>query len=169
MDGKIEQTFPSGAGGSRKGTQTKEQAGPEGSCTHRHRKETTMSNQPEHENQQNLTPEEVRQSLLAEIDATKQAIAELSNEQLEEVVGGGILKTIGQCFSCSRPQTLSSSSSSFREPSFREYVQPDKHGGALSPAIDDSFSSIVKMVNRPEGAGRSLDRTLSAPGRLQGH
>ena len=129
-----------------------------------------MSNQSEHENQQSLTPEEVRQSLLAEIDATKQAIAELSNEQLEEVVGGGILKTIGQCFSCSKPQkTLSSSSPSFREPSFREYVQPDKHGGALSPAIDDSFSSIVKMVNRPEGAGRSLDRTLSAPGRLQGH
>ena len=47
-----------------------------------------MSDQIENEQQQSMTPEEVRQSLLAEIDATQQAIAELSNEQLEEVVGG---------------------------------------------------------------------------------
>jgi hypothetical protein len=55
-----------------------------------HRKEITMSNQPEHENQQpeTVTPEEVRQSLLAEIEAGKQAITELSDDQLEEVAGG---------------------------------------------------------------------------------
>ena len=35
-----------------------------------------------------MTPEEVRQYVLAEIDATKQAIAELSEEELEEVAGG---------------------------------------------------------------------------------
>jgi hypothetical protein len=50
-----------------------------------------MSNQSENENQQSetVTPEEVRQYLLAEIEAGKQAITELSDEQLEEVAGGG--------------------------------------------------------------------------------
>lgn len=49
-----------------------------------------MSNQPENENQQTVTPEEVREYLLAELEASKQTIAELSDEQLEEVAGGGI-------------------------------------------------------------------------------
>jgi hypothetical protein len=48
------------------------------------RKTVTMSDQHENES---ITLEEVRQSLLTELDATKQAIAELSNEQLEEVGG----------------------------------------------------------------------------------
>jgi hypothetical protein len=47
-----------------------------------------MSNQPENEQTEIMTPEEVRQYVLAEIDATKQAIAELSEEELEEVAGG---------------------------------------------------------------------------------
>ena len=47
-----------------------------------------MSNQPENEQTTIVTPEEVRQSLIAEIDATKQAITELSEEELEEVAGG---------------------------------------------------------------------------------
>jgi hypothetical protein len=46
-----------------------------------------MSNQPENEMQQSLTPEEVRQSVLDEIDATKQTIADLSDEELEEIAG----------------------------------------------------------------------------------
>jgi hypothetical protein len=46
-----------------------------------------MSNQPENEMRQILTPEEVRQSLFAEIEASKQTILDLSNEQLEEVAG----------------------------------------------------------------------------------
>jgi hypothetical protein len=49
-----------------------------------------MSNQPENENQQYVTPEEVRQFLLTELDASKQVIEELSDEQLEEVAGGGL-------------------------------------------------------------------------------
>ena len=51
-----------------------------------------MSNQPENEHQQyeTVTPEEVRQSLLAELEAGKQAIDELSDEQLEEVAGGSL-------------------------------------------------------------------------------
>ncbi len=48
-----------------------------------------MSNQPEQENQQTATPQEMRQALLAELEAGEQAIAELSDEQLEEVAGGG--------------------------------------------------------------------------------
>ena len=50
-----------------------------------------MSNQPENTNQQpeTVTPEEVRQSLLAELQASKQVIAELSDEQLETIAGAG--------------------------------------------------------------------------------
>ena len=47
-----------------------------------------MTNQPENENQQTVTPEEVRQSLLAELEASQQAISELNDEELEEVAGG---------------------------------------------------------------------------------
>jgi hypothetical protein len=48
-----------------------------------------MSNQPENDVQQPLTPEEVRQYALAEIESTKQVIAELSDEELEEIAGAG--------------------------------------------------------------------------------
>jgi hypothetical protein len=50
-----------------------------------------MSHQPEHENQQPqvMTPEEVRQSLLTELEANQQAITELSEEELEAIAGGG--------------------------------------------------------------------------------
>src|SRR6476661_10934092 len=63
-----------------------------GSCarhiqTHTGRKRT-MSNQSENEKQQPQASEEVRQFLLAELDASKQAIEELSNEQLEAIAGG---------------------------------------------------------------------------------
>ena len=47
-----------------------------------------MSNQSENEMQQTLTPEEVRQHLLTELEADQQAIAELSEEELEAVAGG---------------------------------------------------------------------------------
>lgn len=57
----------------------------------------TMSNQPENGS---TTPEEVRQSLLAEIDATKRAITELSDEKLEEVAGGGLLREFASCLTC---------------------------------------------------------------------
>jgi ribosomal protein S24E len=55
------------------------------------RKETNMSHQPEHDHQQTVTPipEEVRQALLAEVDASKQIIADLSDEELEEIIGAG--------------------------------------------------------------------------------
>lgn len=49
-----------------------------------------MSNSPEHEKQQTMTCEEVRQQLLASSSTSQQAIAELSDEQLEEVAGGGL-------------------------------------------------------------------------------
>jgi hypothetical protein len=51
-----------------------------------------MSNQPEHDNQQpeTITSEEMRQSILAELEASKQEIAELSDEQLVEIAGGGL-------------------------------------------------------------------------------
>jgi hypothetical protein len=44
-----------------------------------------MSKQTENEH---LTPQEFRAFLLTELEASKQAIVEISNEQLEEVMGG---------------------------------------------------------------------------------
>jgi hypothetical protein len=51
-----------------------------------------MSNQPENEMQQSetITPQELREALLSELEASKQAIAELNDEQLEEIAGGAI-------------------------------------------------------------------------------
>ena len=46
-----------------------------------------MSDQPEHKK---LQPQELRQSLLSELDASQQAITELSDEQLEQVAGGAL-------------------------------------------------------------------------------
>ena len=48
-----------------------------------------MSDQPENGNQQTITPEEVRQALLTELDASKQAIEALSDEELEAITGAG--------------------------------------------------------------------------------
>lgn len=51
-----------------------------------------MSNQPEQENQQpeTVTPQEIREAILADLEASKQAIAELSDEELEQITGGGL-------------------------------------------------------------------------------
>jgi hypothetical protein len=60
--------------------------------TQNERKKVTMSNQPENENQQSqtVTPQELREFLLAELEASKQAIAELSDEQMEIITGGAL-------------------------------------------------------------------------------
>ena len=51
-----------------------------------------MSNQPENEKQQTMTPEETRQHLLAQTEVIQQVILELRDEDLEEITGGfGIL------------------------------------------------------------------------------
>jgi hypothetical protein len=85
--------------------------GVKASCTER--KEMIMSNLPENENQQSEaeTSEELSEFLLAELDASKQVIARLSDAQLEEAVGGKVSlssiknKFLG-CFTCSgQPQT----------------------------------------------------------------
>ena len=51
-----------------------------------------MSNQAEHEYElsQTLTAEEIRQSLLSQLDATKEAVYALSDEEVEQVTGGMI-------------------------------------------------------------------------------
>jgi hypothetical protein len=71
-------------------------------CLQRKEKET-MSDYLENEMQpsETVNPQELRESLLAELETARQAIAELSNEQLEEVVGGGL-----NCFNC-KPETIS--------------------------------------------------------------
>ena len=49
-----------------------------------------MSNQPENEMQQTPTPRRCGQYLLAEIETSQQVIAELSDEELEEIAGATI-------------------------------------------------------------------------------
>jgi hypothetical protein len=55
-------------------------------------RKTPMSNQAEHEHEpsKTLTAEELRQSLLSQIDATKEAVYALSDEEVEQVAGGMI-------------------------------------------------------------------------------
>jgi len=68
-----------------------------------------MSYQSEHENQpsQIMTPNEVRQSLLAELEANQQAITELSEEELETIAGGSFWKGFVKGFEIGAVDTLS--------------------------------------------------------------
>jgi len=58
-----------------------------------------MPNQPEHKHQQTMPPEEVRASLLADLEASKQAITELSDEYLAEIQGAGLTTALYEGFS----------------------------------------------------------------------
>jgi hypothetical protein len=91
---------------------------PETSCLHR--KEKSMSNQPENET---LTPQEVRQTLLSEIEASQQAIAELSDEQLEEIAGG-----IGGATRANFSWLMTQAKLSGRLPSRNEFGQAIAYG-----------------------------------------
>lgn len=77
-------------GGGSQGATDKKQAGARGFLRNTHRKEMSMSNQANQEKQPSKTipSEEVRQFLLDELEARKQALVELSNEQLGEIAGG---------------------------------------------------------------------------------
>jgi hypothetical protein len=55
------------------------------SCATQTERDIRMSNQPKNEA---LTPREQREPLLAELEASQQELAELSNEQLAEIAGG---------------------------------------------------------------------------------
>lgn len=61
-----------------------------------------MSNQSEQDHQQpeTITVEEVRAYLLAELEASQQALAEVSDEELTQIVGAGLC--------CSRPKVQES-------------------------------------------------------------
>jgi hypothetical protein len=87
LNGRIEELSLTRAERSRNGNVLRRQE-PESSCAYR--KEMTMSNQPQYENQQpeTVTPEELRQSILAELEASKQEHVDLSDEQLMEIAGG---------------------------------------------------------------------------------
>jgi hypothetical protein len=58
-----------------------------------------MPNQPEHKHQQTIAPEEVRASLLADQEASKQAITKLSDEYLAEIQGAGLTTALYDGFS----------------------------------------------------------------------
>ncbi len=47
-----------------------------------------MSNHPQQNAQQPMTTQEIRECLLSELESSKRALQELSDEELTEVVGG---------------------------------------------------------------------------------
>jgi hypothetical protein len=53
-----------------------------------------MSNQSENKMQQTQTPEEIRQHLLAQVEASKKTLEDLSEEELEAVAGGSFLHSL---------------------------------------------------------------------------
>jgi vacuolar-type H+-ATPase subunit H len=79
-----------------------------------------MSNQPE---SKTLTPEEIRQAILNELEASQQEIAEISDEQLEEIAGGA-LSDIRANISWIRQKGQISGV----KPQTREYIQGFIHG-----------------------------------------
>jgi hypothetical protein len=113
-----------------------------------------MSDQHENES---MTPEVVRQALLAEIDATKQAIAELSNEQLEEVVGGGRgWDIVRKCFACGagKPDTSDNFYRSTRSIS----RETRTYNGGLRTFEDDYRAGGSPVV--AEGRRASFDTSI---------
>jgi hypothetical protein len=99
-----------------------------------------MSNQPENDVQQPLTPEEVRQYTLAEIEATKQVIAELSDEELEEIAGAG-------------PQ-LSGMIATYKFARSRQYSNDGSNG-----------NGVIKSLQYAWNNGGSAGKSLAAQGK----
>ena len=103
-----------------------------------------MSDHLENEIQpsETMTPLELRESLLAELETASQAIAELSNEELEEVVGGGL-----NCFSC-KPDTISPPASPPR--SFKLVWETlDANSPGSSPRLERTQSTPARAQNFP--------------------
>jgi bacteriocin-like protein len=98
-----------------------------------------MSHQPDNEIQQSMTPEETRQHLLAELEASQQAIAELSNEELEKITGGaGVLSKIFGCFTCGKPSGRTSANQNpFYDPNWRPTPTPSiRNSPRWSPGLE---------------------------------
>jgi bacteriocin-like protein len=132
-----------------------------------------MSYQPEHENQQSetVTSEEVRQSLLAQLDATRQAIEVLSEEELKAISGGTLRRAYSEADLAllARPQgrdhtpSLQRVHSSPALPLYHEDTSFLYHAAPSSPASSSSSSLSDEIVH----AGWSPDNPLSrAKGQL---
>lgn len=112
-----------------------------------------MSNQPENETPQTLTSEDVRRSLLAELETSKQAIEELSHAQLEAIAGGGFLvqKTPGKYISLTkvtgRPEGAAKTEASLQ----RSVSAPDRM----------QLINVVPLSRALPHPGISLPRTQS--------
>src|SRR5579884_971027 len=62
----------------------------------------SMSEQLDQTEQSAMTPQELRQHMLEELEASKQAIEELSDEELEAVAGGGFSTIITRGYAVTR-------------------------------------------------------------------
>ena len=107
-----------------------------------------MTNQPEHENQQpeTVTPEEVRQAILAELEATRQAITELSDEEIETITGAGPAQSRFGLESLQRAQQGARLTRSQSAPGRLENTQFDNSRPAEPPT--ESMRTFIQDVWR---------------------
>ncbi len=119
-----------------------------------------MSDHLENEMQpsETTTPQELREALLTELETARQEIAELSNEQLEEVVGGGWLS---YCTSCVKPETKSPAASPPR--SYKLIWETlDAMSPGASPRLSRSTSSPGRTESSPFNKSYPTELKLSA-------
>ena len=90
-----------------------------------------------------MSPQGLRESLLVELETARQAIAELSSEQLEEIVGGGL-----GCFGCGKTATMSPNASPPR--SFKFALETlDALSPSREPSLERTTSSPARFQNSP--------------------
>jgi hypothetical protein len=94
-----------------------------------------------------VPPQGLRESLLVELETARQAIAELSSEQLEEIVGGGL--GLG-CFGCGKPETISPPESPRPSRSFKFALETlDALSPSREPSLERTTSSPARFQNSP--------------------
>lgn len=123
----------------------------------------TLLNQSENEKKQQpetLTPQELRRSLLAKVEAGKQMIEALDDEQLEEVVGGaGDVAGVLAGMRASSPPPAPRLSNAPVKPSERILYVPKSHlEGDLQSVLKRSYSTgdIPDVVGRRPEFNRIL-------------
>ena len=115
-----------------------------------------MSNQSEHENPQSetVTPQELRQLLQAEVEARQQIIAQLSDEELTEIVGGVIGRVYEPPKITWQPKTSVAESAPVHNP------QPATPAPSTATPAVSRTSSASGSPHQPGGWRQALSRWI---------
>lgn len=126
-----------------------------------------MSNQPDQEMQssETLTSEEVRQSILAELEASKQELAEISDEQLMEITGGSFFShalNIGTSVCCTPLDAIGSGIGALggsinAAVQHKNIAQGAESGMQIGSFIGDPIKGGIKKVGE-KGFGRMFTK-----------